>query len=506
MSDQDLLRQYAQEGSEEAFTALVMRYLNFVYSSARRKVRSDELAREVSQVVFLDLSLNAKQLRRDTHLASWLYVVTRRTAVDAIRRESRRQKREQVAVETAAMNSPSAIWSHVEPWLDEAVASLDENDRKAVLLRYFESKNLREIGEMLGVTEDAAQKRVSRAVERLREFLAKRGVTATAAGIAAEISANAMQTAPTGLGAAISSAVASSGTAIHKAAIIYGAKTVTMTTTQKTVAVAMLVAAIGGGIYQQKLIRRRDQQIAALDRQSMNSAEDMRSLRTQLDAAVHAAALFPGQNTVMSSSNAAGKSKIRSPIDPADRLRILEDLQKRKLLNSNMIFINPKGTLGSAFIELFSLTPEEQIALQKAIDDARRQIGNLMAANATVHRNSDNNVVISVNQSQAPQMLAAILSRPVGLVIQVRAGGGAKYPSEDGSVQMNTRTVARHAMNEMVKLLVGGKFRGDFPPRLWAPGTILSETEDSPKRRVWRRRPERSWIEGHDHLFLSSFS
>jgi RNA polymerase sigma factor (sigma-70 family) len=392
MSDMELIRQYVEHGSEEAFSAPVARHLNLVYSSARRQVGSDAAARDVAQAVFLDLSFNARKLRADTHLGSWLHVVTRRTAVDAIRRETRRQRREQEAVEIAAMKSNPPTWMHIEPLLDEAIETLDSADRRAVLLRYFENRSLRDIGGALGVSDDAAQKRVSRAIERLRDFFSSRGVTATAAGIAAEISANAVQSAPAGVGAAISSAVALSAAAGHKAAVVQLAKNLTMTTTQKTLVVATLAAAIGGGIYQERVIQSQEGRIAAFERQSAISDEQMRSLRTQWDAAL-ARSVVADRAAYRAVSSAAGAG---AEVDPRVRLKILADLQQRKMLNSKMTFIEPTGGLSSSFIELFSLTAEEQAALQKAVDEGRRQIGNLMVANATVHSNGDNNIVIDV--------------------------------------------------------------------------------------------------------------
>src|SRR5205085_2624864 len=99
----ELLEQY-KEGSEEAFAALVHRYLDLVYSAALRQVRSPQFAEEVAQSVFTDLSMNARRLKPDTVLSAWLYQVTRRTAVDVVRRESRRQAREQLAVQLSDMN------------------------------------------------------------------------------------------------------------------------------------------------------------------------------------------------------------------------------------------------------------------------------------------------------------------------------------------------------------------------------------------------------------------
>jgi RNA polymerase sigma factor (sigma-70 family) len=110
-SDLDLLNQYAQQGSEAAFAALVNRHLDLVYSAALRQVRSPQLAEEVAQSVFTDLSRCARKLKPDTLLTAWLYQVTRRTAVDVVRRESRRQLREQIALEMADMNSNTSDWT-----------------------------------------------------------------------------------------------------------------------------------------------------------------------------------------------------------------------------------------------------------------------------------------------------------------------------------------------------------------------------------------------------------
>src|SRR5262249_16073295 len=175
--DLELLERYAKEGSEDAFAALVHRHLDLVYSAALRQVHSPQLAEEVAQSVFTDLSRSARRMKPDTVLTAWLYQVTRRTAVDVVRRDSRRQLREQLAVELTDIHAHPSLWSQIEPLLEEAMENLDPVERTAILLRYFEERSLREVGQRLGTSEDAAQKRVSRAVERLREFLSQRGVT-----------------------------------------------------------------------------------------------------------------------------------------------------------------------------------------------------------------------------------------------------------------------------------------------------------------------------------------
>jgi len=219
MSDTDLelLSRYTRQHAEDAFAELVRRHLGLVYSAALRQVRSPQLAEEVAQSVFLDLARSAPKLKPGTILTAWLYQVTRRTAIDVVRREASRQLRESRwggTTEINAMNATSTDWTHIGPLLDEAMHVLDETDRTAVLLRYFENKSLREVGAMLGMSENAAQKRLARAVERLRDFFAGRGITIDANGLVVLISANAVIVAPIGLSAATASAVAAGGMAL----------------------------------------------------------------------------------------------------------------------------------------------------------------------------------------------------------------------------------------------------------------------------------------------------
>jgi len=273
-SDIELLQQFVRERAQDAFAELVRRHLDLVYSAALRQVRSPQLAEEIAQSVFADLARDAARLRPDTVLAAWLHAVTRRTAVDAIRRETRRRLREQTAVEMHAMNAPDTRWADIEPLLDEAVAALDDTDRAAVLLRYFENKSLREVGQQTGLSDDAAQKRVSRAVERLREFFAKRGVTAGAGGLAAVLSANAVQAAPAGLAISVAAAVLASTAAATT-------KTIAMTTLQKTFVTAAVAVLAGEGIYEARQNTQLREQVQTLQQQQAPLADDIAKLRTE---------------------------------------------------------------------------------------------------------------------------------------------------------------------------------------------------------------------------------
>jgi len=247
-TDRKLLARYASHHAEDAFAEIVRRHLGLVYSAARRQVRASQLAEEVAQSTFIKLARHAGQLAPDTILTAWLYQVAHRESIDVVRREASRQLRESRwsgTTEMNAMNATATDWTHIEPLLDEAMHALDDTDRTAVLLRYFENKSFREVGATLGTSENAAQKRLSRAVERLREFFAKRGVTIGASGLVIVISANAVQAAPVGLAVTISTTAALVGTTFTTTATATAAKAIAMTTLQKTsIAVALVAASV----------------------------------------------------------------------------------------------------------------------------------------------------------------------------------------------------------------------------------------------------------------------
>lgn len=202
-SDPQLLRAYAERRSEAAFAELVRRHIDFVYSAAFRMVNDAHLAKDVSQGVFVALAKDAKKLTNHPVLAGWLHRTARNIAAQTIRTETRRRHREH---EAAAMNEypeTDASWEEIAPQLDAALSELAGPDRDAVLLRHFENKPAHEMAAILGISADAAQKRVSRAVEKLREILSKRGITAGAAGLAGVISANVVQAVPSGLATSI---------------------------------------------------------------------------------------------------------------------------------------------------------------------------------------------------------------------------------------------------------------------------------------------------------------
>jgi RNA polymerase sigma factor (sigma-70 family) len=216
LDDMELLRAYATRNVEAAFEALVARHVHWVYCAALRQVRDPQLAEEVAQAVFTILARKASTLKRGTVVGGWLFNTVRLTAAAELRTAARRRRREQEARMEPAMHAQADThcqWEQIAPLLDEALAQLSQTDRNAVLLRYFEQKNLAEVGAALGAPGEAARKRVSRAVEKLRVFFVRHGSVLPAGVVVGLLSTQAVQAAPAGLATALAAAAAFKGTA-----------------------------------------------------------------------------------------------------------------------------------------------------------------------------------------------------------------------------------------------------------------------------------------------------
>jgi len=299
----ELLERFTREGSEAAFAEVVRRHLNLVYSAALRQVRQPHLAEEVAQSVFLELAGAASRLKPDSVLAAWLYDVTRRRAINAIRGEVRRRHREHIAWEITQMNSADEDWSRIEPILDEAMSALGSADRTAILLHYFENKSLREVGQALGTTEDAARKRVSRAVERLRNYFGRRSISIGAAGLVADIAANAVQAAPSGLAAAISSSALGAHAAMPAAAGF--AKLLSAGALHGALAALIITLSAGAWAYENHRASALTLEARALRLSHEQSVAVIGQGRSHLDQAMHDLAALRSESDQLSARLAA---------------------------------------------------------------------------------------------------------------------------------------------------------------------------------------------------------
>jgi RNA polymerase sigma factor (sigma-70 family) len=242
-TDQELMRSYARSRSERAFGELVHRHVDHVYSTALRLVRDPALAEEVTQRVFVLLAQHSLKLERRSSVTGWLHTTARNIAINTIRGEERRRQRER---EAAAMieldsNDSETFWRQIEAHLDEALSGLNQAERDLILLRYFERRTAGEIGVRLGVSAEAAQKRVTRALDRLRGILATRGPGPATECLADVLSTQAVHSAPVGLAASIIAATSAASAIVPATSTLQ----IIMASTKVKIALAAAVLVVG---------------------------------------------------------------------------------------------------------------------------------------------------------------------------------------------------------------------------------------------------------------------
>ena len=211
MHDWELLQDYVTKGSDAAFAAVVERHTNMVYAFCFRQMRNRELAEEATQTVFIILARKAAGLKRETVLAGWLFKTARFAIANALKIEARKRRIQTRAMAMAGATQSleqTATGSDAFALLDDALATLPELDRNAVLLKYFEQQSLADVGSALGVSTDAAEKRISRAIGKLHSYLSQRGVVLSIVGMGGLLTASASQMAPSGLAAALTKSLA----------------------------------------------------------------------------------------------------------------------------------------------------------------------------------------------------------------------------------------------------------------------------------------------------------
>src|SRR5664279_2613830 len=270
--DMELVREFAAHQSGPAFETLVARYVNLVYSAGLRQVGNPHLAEEVTQAVFIILARKAGSLGSKTILPSWLHRTAGFVAADVLTIRCRRAHREQEAHMQSLLNEPSPgteeVWLQIAPLLDTAIAGLNEKDRHVIVLRFFENRSLNEVGAALGASEDAAKKRVNRALEKLRKFFTKRGMSSTTAIIAGAISANSVQAAPVALAKSVTAVAIAKGAAASASTLtlIKGALKIMAWTKAKTAIVVGVstLAAIGTTTIAVKKIKGIDRKTGRL--------------------------------------------------------------------------------------------------------------------------------------------------------------------------------------------------------------------------------------------------
>jgi RNA polymerase sigma factor (sigma-70 family) len=363
IEDAALLSRYAAEQSEAAFAELTRRHVDLVYSAALRLVHGDVYsAQDVTQQVFIEVAYQAKRLALHPALVGWLYTTTRLMALRVNRTEQRRQAREQEAYtmnELLHDDAPASDWNQLRPVIEDVMQEIDDKDRHAVLLRFFQNRTLNEVGAALNLSENAARMRVERALEKLRGKLARRGITTTAAALAALVSANAVQAAPAGFAATLSSA-AIAGSVLHASTLIVATKILAMTTLQKTIVAAALAAAVATGIYAVRHSSQLRARIQTLQQeQAPLTAQIQQSEQERAQASAQLAALTEENARLKSGRSESEVLKLRGQVGAL-----------RQQVNSN----ETKASEGSGGIAKLMNDPATKEYMRKAMADKMKSL------------------------------------------------------------------------------------------------------------------------------------
>jgi RNA polymerase sigma factor (sigma-70 family) len=397
-----LLQRFARSGDQEAFAELTRRKVGLVYAAALRQVGGDEhLAKDVTQAVFFALASQARKLEHHQQLSGWLYTTTRFLALKALRTQSRWQSREQHASTMISQETVEPRWDDLRDVIDETMHEIGDPDRSALVLRFFEGKALTEVGAALGLSENAARMRVDRALEKLRGRLKRRGVVSAAAALGTTLSAQPTVTVPAALLTQLSGAGWAAVAASSQGGVTVSAAGSFMAVKGTTVAVTAL-AALGVGLFvgvELPAWRSPSPGTSAVaENHSTSDFESLRAdnarLREQLASQNNATANTAPATPATAETATSQKASVTPPLEA---LRVLVDLQQRRLLSSRIRMTNYGTTdLSKSFTTLFDLTPTETDTLQRAVNTARDKLTALEKDNAAVQEMPDGSLVINI--------------------------------------------------------------------------------------------------------------
>lgn len=397
MNDAELLRRFADHHDEDAFAELVRSKINLVYAAALRQVGGDtHLAQDVTQGVFIALACHAPRLARHPVLSGWLYTTTRNLAAKAVRGQRRWQRREAEAITmNLEANDNEGPWRDLRPALDEAMHELAASDRTALLLRFFEGRSQAEVGTALGLTENAARMRLDRALEKLRQRLARRGITSTAAALATGLASEALVAAPAGLSSSVTAGALSCATA-SAAALAGGAVAAALSFMNTTKLILGAVGAValfgvgtlvGGSLFRpsEPVVRPTVEQLRTDNAALWREAEQWRARAASAEAA---------------RSGRHESPAVTAPTDDIhatrDKWKLVTELHRSRLLKGSLAFIDGAGRLHAGVASLFDLTPNEQKTLQHFVDRARERMEALELSRATITQTSPDTFAIAL--------------------------------------------------------------------------------------------------------------
>ena len=453
--DVELLRRYARDSSQDAFAELVRRHVDLVYSAALPRVgRDSHLAEDITQRVFSDLARQAGTLSIRSSLAGWLYTRARFIASDVVRSERRRRHREEQAqlMSELSLGEPSAAsWDRLRPVLEQTVEELKPEDRNAVLLRFFEHRPFADIGALLGLSEDAAQKRVHRSAEKLRGLLARRGVTSTAAALALVLAGQTAVAAPAGLAGRITK---SALTALPPASAPALGILQLMSTTKAVslAAAALLVAALGIDTHEILAEQAASARLTAASAAYDSLLAELHSVR---DGAAAAEREAGRRQSAQAATNASGPAAWNSVAAGKAFLARHPAVKQALIARSNALTNLRYGALYKSL----GLTPAQIVQFQALMLDNMTLSINRDAGFLTL--NPGNEMSQEEIQSQLSQLLG-----PEGLPYyfgQSRTRRSQTLTAEvAGALAPTDSALTPDQANQLTEILTGNIVRGDY--------------------------------------------
>ncbi len=396
-SDFEWLQQFSRAGNQSAFRDLVRRHIDLVFATALRKVGDAGGAEEISQNVFGVLARKAWQFAPDDSLPAWLHKTALLESQAWQRGEMRRRQREQAAAELGTtMKTPDAepAFRALVPLLDEALLSLREKDREALLLRFYESQSLKDVGAALGVSDDTAQKRVQTALEKLSDFFQRRGFkTATVAATTAAL----QQSATSATAATVSLVFNTALQAAPPALVGLGALLARLASLSKVQTAAVCVAIAAGPVAWQISEQREAQAALAQAKTQLTATQNEFSMiqteiqrlnesTTQLDESLARARAAAARNATTAQKFEAWKQRTRARLLAADYqwpenspfVRIPKTILPQLVVHQPITF---PGVIKPEARELLGLTPTEREQAETALQRHFAAMDTLMESN-----------------------------------------------------------------------------------------------------------------------------
>lgn len=450
----DLLADYIATGSESAFRELVARYVDLVYSAAVRLVNGDtHLAEDVTQTVFADLARLARTFSGGVLLGGWLHRHTCFVASNLLRAERRRLARERHAAEMNALDQQPDPSAQLAPVLDEAVNELGAEDRAAILLRYFEQLDFRAVGEALGSTEEAARKRVDRALAKLHSLLKRRGVTLSAGALATALAASSVTAAPVGFAITISSAALATAAATTTATAAAAGTTSTLLTVMSMTKMkaGIITALVAAGVAVPWVMQQKTQQ--QLDQASAQLREQNGQIARLTEENARLAKPTPRAATVASNAPNLELLKLRGEVT-----RLRQDLAKELARTNGPSLL---GGLKSDPVMWKSLREQQKMGmgmiyggLAKKLNlpaEQAEQLTDLLTEN--VMENVDHITAVLRDGLTPAQMEPIFAGQEAALLQKVEAQLG---PEGLAQYQDYTRNLASHLTAEQFKGQLSG--------------------------------------------------